>query len=517
MRTIGLFLVDLILVLIGSIGALVVRNDFALPHDKLVAFLPYLGMTLASAGFVIAAFSLHRSVWSFTSFRDFERVAVAGAIAVLGAILADFFANRLEGVPRALPVLQLMLVLALMLGARAVTRRVHQKRSSDVSGRAPAFMQSKGGRSTVLIVGVNAIAELYVKSSREAGSDVLEVAGILGLEQREVGRFVHFHRILGVPDDVRRIVRDLAIEGVVVDRIAVTVPIDRLSDKARAALADLDQGEAVELQFLADQLGLHDREGVRGEKKAIGHGAGSAFTPAELALVEGRSYWAWKRALDVVGASCLLTVCLPLIVLIGIAVALDVGAPVMFCQRRPGRYGRPFRVYKFRSMAHAYDRDGHRIDDALRSSWLGRLLRRSRLDELLQLYNVLTGEMSFVGPRPLLPIDQAPEYVARLLVRPGLTGWAQINGGRDVNPVDKAALDVWYVQNASLWLDIRIVLGTIPMVLFGERVKQAMIARAWLDLGPTGICTGWRDGARSSAAVLAPARAAASHQTAKVA
>src|SRR5208337_5259211 len=104
-----------------------------------------------------------------------------------------------------------------------------------------------------------------------------------------------------------------------------------------------------------------------------------------------------------------------------------------------------------------------------------------------QLFNILRGEMSFVGPRPLLPRDQPEAYRARLLVRPGLTGWAQVVGGRDISPEDKAALDVWYVRNASLALDIEIAIRTVPVVLFGERISVSLIERAWRDLSESGV------------------------------
>jgi lipopolysaccharide/colanic/teichoic acid biosynthesis glycosyltransferase len=133
-------------------------------------------------------------------------------------------------------------------------------------------------------------------------------------------------------------------------------------------------------------------------------------------------------------------------------------------------------------MGAAHDASGRRRSDAERVSALGHLLRRTRLDELPQLFSILLGHMSFVGPRPLLPVDQPAGHSARLLVRPGLTGWAQIKGGRIISAEDKAALDVWYVRNASLALDLRILLGTIPMVLFGERVAEDAIAQAWREL-----------------------------------
>ncbi len=109
--------------------------------------------------------------------------------------------------------------------------------------------------------------------------------------------------------------------------------------------------------------------------------------------------------------------------------------------------------------------------------------RRTRLDELPQLYNVLMGTMSFVGPRPLLPVDQPHGAVtSRLLVRPGITGWAQVRGGRDISPADKLALDVWYVRHASLWRDVDVILRTVWMVLVGDRLDLKAIDRARQDL-----------------------------------
>jgi len=164
-------------------------------------------------------------------------------------------------------------------------------------------------------------------------------------------------------------------------------------------------------------------------------------------------------------------------------VAIDVGLPVTFWQQRPGAGGHPFKVYKFRTMGAAHDRHGRRIPDEKRSSAIGGFLRRTRFDELPQLYNILVGEMSFIGPRPLLPVDQPDNDMTRLLVRPGLTGWAQVNGGRDLSIKDKMVLDLWYVKNASLWLDAKILLRTVIMVAMGERRDEGVIRLASFELG----------------------------------
>jgi lipopolysaccharide/colanic/teichoic acid biosynthesis glycosyltransferase len=170
-----------------------------------------------------------------------------------------------------------------------------------------------------------------------------------------------------------------------------------------------------------------------------------------------------------------------------VAVALDSGFPVVFWQQRPGLRARPFKLYKFRTMRPPHDPRGERLSEADRHSRFGEFLRRTRLDELPQLYNILVGDMSFVGPRPLLPVDQSPAFAARLAVRPGLTGWAQIKGGRELTVANKAALDIWYVRNASLRLDLRILFGTVAVICQGEETDINAIHQAWRELSSSGI------------------------------
>ena len=129
-------------------------------------------------------------------------------------------------------------------------------------------------------------------------------------------------------------------------------------------------------------------------------------------------------------------------------------------------------------MRPAHDRDGNRLSDDERSTAVGQFLRRSRLDEIPQLYNILIGEMSFVGPRPLLSADQPKESTARHLVRPGLTGMAQVFGARDMSPEDKNALDIWYVRHASLRLDLSILVRTLLVIVRGERLDQRAVRAA---------------------------------------
>jgi lipopolysaccharide/colanic/teichoic acid biosynthesis glycosyltransferase len=183
-----------------------------------------------------------------------------------------------------------------------------------------------------------------------------------------------------------------------------------------------------------------------------------------------------KRALDIMGAVFGLIVFSPILIVIALMICREMGSPVLFRQTRPGRHGKPFQMIKFRTMRNAIDTDGRPLPDAERLTKLGHFLRSSSLDELPELWNVLKGEMSLVGPRPLLmeylPL-YSPEQARRHEVRPGVTGWAQVNGRNAISWDEKFALDIWYVDNRSLWLDLKIIWLTIRKVIKRDDISAA--------------------------------------------
>jgi lipopolysaccharide/colanic/teichoic acid biosynthesis glycosyltransferase len=188
-----------------------------------------------------------------------------------------------------------------------------------------------------------------------------------------------------------------------------------------------------------------------------------------------------KRLLDIVLATVALLLLWPVLLATALLVRVKLGSPVLFAQARPGLHGRPFRMVKFRSMTDARDASGLLLPDSLRMTRFGRFLRASSLDELPELFNVLKGEMSIVGPRPLL-MEYLPLYNAhqarRHEVPPGITGWAQVNGRNALSWEEKFALDVWYVDHQSLWLDLRIIGLTFERVLRPRDVNAPNSATA---------------------------------------
>ena len=181
-----------------------------------------------------------------------------------------------------------------------------------------------------------------------------------------------------------------------------------------------------------------------------------------------------KRGFDVVAAAALLLcLCLPL-ALLALLIRVKLGSPVLFRQQRPGLHGQPFLMVKFRTMTDACGPDGALLPDAQRMTALGRWLRATSLDELPELWNVLKGEMSLVGPRPLL-MEYLTLYTAeqarRHEVRPGITGWAQVNGRNAIDWTQRFKLDVWYVDHQTLWLDLRILWLTLRKVWRREGIS----------------------------------------------
>lgn len=180
-----------------------------------------------------------------------------------------------------------------------------------------------------------------------------------------------------------------------------------------------------------------------------------------------------KRLVDIVVTFVALVLLSPVMLVVAILVRARLGAPILFCQNRPGLHGKPFRMLKFRSMTDSADDMGRLLPDAQRLPTFGKWLRSTSLDELPELWNVLKGDMSLVGPRPLL-LEYLPLYSAtqsrRHDVRPGITGWAQVNGRNAISWQEKFALDVWYVENRSLRLDMRILFLTLVRVVRREGV-----------------------------------------------
>src|SRR5215831_17840516 len=250
---------DLGLVGLATIGAQLLRDNFEARGEQLAALLPYLAMTLIAALLAITALGLNRSVWRMSGMADHVRIVGATGLTVISAVLLGFLFNRLDGVARSLPIIQAFLIAFGLVGVRVVAHlryaaRLRKSSVASASGAQPAPQE------VILLIGTNSITDLYLRSLAEFAGGAIRVAGLLADAERHTGRLIREHRILGSPGDVAGILNDLAVHGLSIDRIVVTVPFDRLSDRARAALQGLESSSDIEVEFFAENIGLVGRQ-----------------------------------------------------------------------------------------------------------------------------------------------------------------------------------------------------------------------------------------------------------------
>ena len=473
---------DLIVVALSPFIALAVRNNFQLSWWIIERHLVYAEFSVSIASIIFIITGTHKGIWRYTSLHDFMRILAAVTMIILFTMFAMFALDRLDNISRSIPLIQWGIIIASMSCLRLVTRLIHKR------GQSRKISLTRQKKEQILVVGLNDVAELYLRCIEDLASGAFSIVGILDESDKLKGRLIHHHRVLGSPVDLPIILAQLNVHGVEVHRVVITMPFRDLSQDSQDMLLKYERSGPLILDMFEERLGLRPDSG---EKSPLSDNEDTNFaemssTMAERQIPSRKSGYAFvKRTLDIIGALLLLAFALPLMPLVSLLVAIDVGLPLTFWQQRPGLNGRPFKLFKYRTMSAGHDADGNSIPNEERLSFFGRFLRRIRLDELPQLYNILVGEMSFVGPRPLLPKDQPQEYILRLSMRPGLTGWSQINGGKLVSMEDKMLMDCWYVNHASFRLDMRIIFGTIKTVIWGERLNVDAIRLAYEDQGRT--------------------------------
>ena len=453
---------DCVVAISAPMVAVAFRGIFEARLDMSWDILPYAMTSSLASLLLLWWFGVMRAAWRYFAFSDALRAMQCIAMAVAIGAVAGFAVNRLDGVPRSIPLIHIIL----QAGAFVAVRALMQRLLSTKSRRSPA---RPGG---VLVIGCNPTAEAYVRAVEVLSQGALEVAGLLAEDAAMVGLTVRGKQVLGTISQVRSALTSLQVHGIDLQKIAVAVPEKSLSALHHAALDRILAETRIPVIYLDSLFG--EATGSDMEQEAVHPKVGRAL----------RSYGPLKNCLDILASCILLVVTSPLFAAVALLTLIDLGQPICFWQKRMGRRGQSITLYKFRTMRSPLGPHGEKLTDVQRTSKIGHFLRKTRLDELPQLLNIFHGDMSFVGPRPLLPIDQPAEVMERLSVKPGLTGWAQVNGGKLVTPEEKRALDLWYVGHANLWLDLKIAWMTLEMFVRGDRLNTATIIAAtdWLHL-----------------------------------
>ncbi|MGD9657918.1 MAG: sugar transferase [Methylocystis sp.] len=401
------------------------------------------------------------------SVQDALSVCGAVALAVASSSFILFVFTRLDGVPRSTPLIYGLAFGGGLMIDRAIATLLHQKawREEKLSAEADAAPHDP---RRIIMIGADRFTSLTIRLLDHQRPRRLQVIAAVDTRPSFVGRSICGVKIVGLLPELEGILEEYAVHGVDIDEIWLSDDASGVSYDALSQLTDYCERRGKKFVKISQALNLSPLDGVRLHQSSDG---------ARPSIRVG-AYFKVKRAIDIVVSIILLVMLLPLTLTAAYLALLNVGAPVIFWQQRVGRDGRNFLLYKFRTYPAPFDKNGERVSDGQRLSKIGRMMRAARLDEIPQLLNVLVGDMSLIGPRPLLPQDQPSDPRIRLLVRPGITGWAQLNGGRTVTAKEKDALDIWYIRHASFWLDLKIAANTLLIAVTGEKMNASAIAQA---------------------------------------
>ena len=366
---------------------------------------------MLSAGFAtlaLFAFRLQDGMTRYFSVHEALDIAEAVLFAELMTFAALFTMTHLDGIPRSMP-----LIHGLLLAGGLLAARVFVRITASEDDEPPDY---QGRRERIIVIGANRFASSFIQLLKAYTPQQQRVIAVLDDDAAMIGRAISGVQVLGAPHELEAIVSEFAIHGIGTDRIVIAGEVDFLSAPVLHEVERFCQKRQIELTFLPRMIGVSERRPSNVTSKPVESGPSFALSP----------FFRLKRWIDVVGSLALIVLFFPFLVLAGVLVLLDVGPPIFFWQERLGWKGRSFLIYKFRTLRAPFNSTGNPTLGSRQPSAVGRFLRATRLDELPQLLNVLFGEMSLIGPRPLLPEDQPANTSIRLSVRPGISGWAQV-------------------------------------------------------------------------------------------
>ena len=435
---------DVLWALVSPLAALWMGNALVLSQQDWGMIAIYCAL---SSGFAVMAFLAFRLQDSLTRhFSAHEAIDIVEAVLFAQLMTGGFLftLTRLDGIARSVPLYH-----GLLLAGGLIFLRILMRGAGEEEGAID--FQSR--RERIIVIGANRLASSFISMLKAYTPGRAVVVAVLEDKSGKIGRALGGVEVLGTSQDLDAIVGEFAVHGVHIDRVILAGDKDLLSSAALHDVERVCKKRHLELSYLPRMLGL--TEPARWEPNVA---AAAEPTP------ERHFFLRLKRLIDIVASLGLMLLLLPIFAVATLLVLIDVGSPVLFWQERTGWRARPFLIYKYRTLRAPFNSEGRPAVGDRQPSAIGRFLRATRIDELPQLINVLLGDMSLIGPRPLLPEDQPSNTALRLSVRPGITGWAQINGAKLVATEDKETFDEWYVRNASPWVDTKIALLTLRVL-----------------------------------------------------
>ena len=425
----------------------------------------YSCMALCSSLVCFQWFRISEPISIYLSAHDASKIVQACLATVSLTAVLLFTFTRLEDAPRSIPVLHFFILASGLFAVRIVPRFLTR---GDFNNQ---HLDVQAKLENVLIIGASKLGSFFSKMVEEFASNNVRILAILDERPWLFNRSLNGSFIIGPPSHLGKIIEEYDVHGVTIHKVVIAMQSEETTGASWDEIRRICDEKNVKIEWLYERFAFLSSQVAK--QSQLSERVGN-----RVAIGSGWSYWKLKRVMDIILSLLIMIIISPLAIAVAGLVFIDVGLPIVFWQQRLGRYGRHLHMYKFRTMKAAFDCDGHPVETSKRLSKLGQFTRKNRLDEIPQLFNILTGDMSFIGPRPLLPVDQPKSANFRLQVRPGLTGLAQVNGATLLSPNEKSALDEWYIRHASLLLDIKILFRTVWVILRGEQRNETSIVAA---------------------------------------
>ncbi len=488
MRNMLILLADALIFVLSALGALML----CLGPGQLVSLqeeiFPYIATGFIVSLIVFFSLGIHNHFFRYFSLYEFKKITFSIVLALLISVAIAFSYFPLQGIPHTLPIIQGFVALGGIAGLRLFGRWLGKRRERLLQ----QWNSLKKERRGVLIIGFTPVAEIYLRSTELFDSENI-VIGILDEDSQFRGRRLRETEVLGKPEELPHILNQLQIHGVSVCKLVIATPYASLSKTSRQIIDEMKRRKSIQVDDFHSLLDTCITHGPASphvssheEQKDIISVPKGLEQAIERRMAE---YGRLKHNVDFIVAVLMGLLALPVFLLAVSAVWLTMGRPIFFWQERPGQGGRMIRIYKLRTLKDGVDQNGRVLTDSERQTPVGKLLRRLHIDELPQLYNILRGDLSLVGPRPLLPVDlpeDMPSWIhLRRLGRPGLTGWAQVHGGQALEKHLKVILDVWYLTRQSPALDLKILWLTAVGLVRSKKeiVRLEPVEQACRDLG----------------------------------
>jgi lipopolysaccharide/colanic/teichoic acid biosynthesis glycosyltransferase len=366
----------------------------------------------------------------------------------------------MDGIPRPTPFIQALILAAGLLAAR-VLARAFDRDPKIATGSTTVASEN------IIVIGATHLSSLYIKLLNTSWPDRYRFLAVLDDRAQSTGRSMAGINILASTQHLESVIDEFIVHGLPTHRVIVGGQEDSLDEERFVEIRRICAHNKIKLDFVPHLVGLTEMPRIATETAAH-----AAHQQQQLAApnFDLPRYFEVKPFIDFFAALSMILF-FPVAIVATFVCLLDVGTPLLFWQQRIGQGGRKFLLYKFRTLKPPFDDQGRPVPEQDRLSRAGKFMRQTRLDELPQLLNVLVGDMSLIGPRPLLPEDQPKNPTTRLLVRPGMTGWAQVNGGKFLTPEEKDDYDEYYIRNATPWFDLYIV-GRTLKVIFRRGTKS---------------------------------------------